>query len=56
MMICSLIQSELSSEDISKLHIPDGPSLADQVALTIGENNLLHYITFSITFENQVYL
>ncbi|KAK9973481.1 hypothetical protein ABG768_024208 [Culter alburnus] len=29
-------KSELSSEDISKLHIPDGPSLADQVALTIG--------------------
>jgi len=38
MLICSLIQSELSAEDMSKLHIPEGPSLADQVALTIGEN------------------
>ncbi len=27
----------LSSEDISKLHVPEGSSLADQMALTIGE-------------------
>ncbi|XP_026115893.1 elongation factor Ts, mitochondrial [Carassius auratus] len=30
------IKSVLSSEDISKLHVPEGPSLADQIALTIG--------------------
>ncbi|XP_065120720.2 elongation factor Ts, mitochondrial [Paramisgurnus dabryanus] len=30
------IKSVLSSEDIAKIHLPDGPSLADQLALTIG--------------------
>uniref|UniRef100_A0A8C2L0M1 Elongation factor Ts, mitochondrial n=1 Tax=Cyprinus carpio TaxID=7962 RepID=A0A8C2L0M1_CYPCA len=30
------IKSVLSSEDISKLHFPEGSSLADQIALTIG--------------------
>ncbi|NP_001073504.1 elongation factor Ts, mitochondrial [Danio rerio] len=30
------IKSVLSSEDMSKLNAPDGPSLADQLALTIG--------------------
>ncbi len=37
LLICSLTQSVMSSEDISKLHAPEGPSLADQIALTIGE-------------------
>uniref|UniRef100_A0A672N5H4 Elongation factor Ts, mitochondrial n=1 Tax=Sinocyclocheilus grahami TaxID=75366 RepID=A0A672N5H4_SINGR len=30
------IKSVLSSEDISKLQVPEGPSLADQIALNIG--------------------
>lgn len=29
-------KSLLSSDDIAKLHLPEGPSLADQLALTIG--------------------